>query len=55
MDKYNTNSKKILDNNKNIKTIEKLPEVKISGLSIILYFHHCSVIFRQYSKVKSYM
>ena len=56
MDKSNTNSEKIFDNNneKKIKTIERLPQVKISDLSIILYLHHCSeVIIRQYSNVKS--
>ena len=55
MDKSNTNSEKIFDNNnENIKTIEKLPQVKISNLSIILYLHHCSeVIICQYSNVKS--
>ena len=55
MDKSNTNSEKVCDNNnKNIKTIERLPQVKISDLSFILYLHHCSgVITRQYSNVKS--
>ena len=55
MDKSNTNSEKIFDNNnENIKTTEKLPQVKISNLSIILYLHHCSeVIICQYSNVKS--
>ena len=52
MDKSNTNSKKILDNsNENIRTNEKLPQVKISDLYIIIY---CSkAIIRQYSNVKS--
>ena len=55
MDKSNSNSEKIFDNNnENIKTIEKLPQFKISDLSIILYLHHFSeVIIRQYSNVKS--
>ena len=53
MHKSNTNSEKIFDNNnENIKTIEKLPQVKISDSSIILYLHYCSeVIIRQYSNV----
>ena len=38
----------------NIKTIERLSQVKISDLSIILYLHHCSEgIIRHYSNVKS--
>ena len=55
MDKSNTNLEKIFDsNNENIKTIEKLPQVKISDLSTIVYLPHCSkVIIRQYSNVKS--
>ena len=54
MHKPNTNSEKIFDNNnENIKTIEKLPQVKIPDLAIILYLHYCSkVIIRQYSNVK---
>ena len=54
MHKSNTNSEKIFDkNNENIKTIEKLPQVKILNSSIILYLHYCSeVIIRQYSNVK---
>ena len=54
MHKSNTNLEKIFDNNsENIKTIEKLPQVKISDLSIILYLRYCSeVIIRQYSNVK---
>ena len=45
MHKPNTNSEKIFDNNnENIKTIEKLPQVKIPDSSIILYL-------RYYSKV----
>ena len=53
MHKSNTNSEKIFDNNnENIKTIEKLLQVKISDSSIILYLHYCSeVIIRQYSYV----
>ena len=55
MDKSNTNSDKLFDNNnENIKTIERLSLVKISDLSITLYLHHCSeAIIRQYSNVKS--
>ena len=55
MDKSNTNSDKIFDNNnENIKTTERLPQVKISNLSIIAYLHHCSeVIICQYSNAKS--
>ena len=54
MHKSNTNWEKIFDNNnENIKTIEKLPQVKISDSSIILYLHYCSkVIIRRYSSVK---
>ena len=54
MDKSNTNSEKIFDNNnENIKTIGKLLQVKISDSSVILYLHYCSeVIIRQYSNVK---
>ena len=54
MHKSNTNSEKIFDNkNENIKTIEKLPQVKISDSSIHLYLHHCSeVIICQYSNIK---
>ena len=49
MHKSNTNS----DNGRNIKTIEKLPQVKISDSSIILHLHYCSeVIIHQYSNVK---
>ena len=53
MQKSNTNSEKIFDNNnKNIKTVEKLLQVKISDSSIILYLHYCSeVIIRQYFNV----
>ena len=56
MVKSNTNSEKIIDNtNKNIKTIEKLPQIKISYLSTILYLLHCSkFIIRQYLNLKSY-
>ena len=54
MHKSNTNSEKIFDNNnENIKTIEKLPQIKISDSSIILYLHYCSEVnFHQYSNVK---
>ena len=55
MGKSSTNSNKLFDNNnEHIKTIDRLPQVKISDLSIILYLHHCSeVIIRHYSNVKS--
>ena len=55
MHKSNTNSEKIFgNNNENIKTIEKLPEVKLSDSSIILYLHHYSeVAICQYSNVKN--
>ena len=55
MHKSNTNSEKIFDNNnENIKTIEKLPQVKLSDSSIILCLHHCSkLVIRQYSNVKN--
>ena len=55
MHKSNTNFEKIFDNNnENIKTIEKLPQVKISDSSIILYLQYRSkVIIRQYSIVKN--
>ena len=54
MDKSNTNPAKLFDNNnENIKTIERLLQVKISDLSIILCLHHCSeAIIRQYSNAK---
>ena len=43
MHQSNTNSEKIFDNNnENIKTIEKLLQIKIPDLSIILYLHHYS-------------
>ena len=52
MHKHNTNSEKIFDNNnENVKTIEKLPQVKISDSSIILYLHYCSeAVICQYSE-----
>ena len=55
MHKSNTNSEKIFDNNnENIKTIEKLPQVKLSDSSIIRYLHHYSeVVNRQYSNVQN--
>ena len=38
MDKSNTNTEKIFDNNnESIETIKKLPQIKISDLSTILY------------------
>ena len=51
----NTNSEKIFDNNdEDIKTIEKLPQVKLSDSSIILYLYHYSeVVIRQYCNVKN--
>ena len=54
MHKSTTNLEKIFDNNnENIKTIEKLPQVKISDSYIILYLHYYSeVINSQYSNVK---
>ena len=55
MHKSNTKSEKIFDNNdEDIKTIEKLPQVKLPDSSIILYLHHYSeVLIRQYSNVKN--
>ena len=54
MHKSNTNSEKIFDNNdEDIKTIEKLPQVKLADSSIILHLHHSEVVIRQYSNVKS--
>ena len=55
MDKFNTNLDKLFDNNnENINTIERVPQVKILNLSITLYLHHCSeVINSQYSNMKS--
>ena len=55
MGKSRTNLDKLFDNtNENIKTIERIPQVKISDLSIILYLHHCSEgIICHYSGVKS--
>ena len=51
MGKSSNNLDKSFDNNnENIKSIERLPQVKISDLSIILYLHHCSEgIIRHYS------
>ena len=56
MDKSSTTSEKVLDNiNKNIKTIENLPQIKISDLSTILYLNHCSeFIIRQYPNIKTF-
>ena len=55
MHNSNTNSEKIFDNNDaDIKTIEKLPQVKLSDSSIILYLHHYSeVVIPQYFNVKN--
>ena len=57
MGKSSTKLDKLFDNNnENIKIIERLPQVKISELAIILYLHTCSeVIIRHYSNVKSYI
>ena len=54
MHKSNTNSEKVFDNkNENIKTIEKLLQVKISDSFIILYLHYCSEVnIHLYSNVK---
>ena len=54
MHKPNTNSEKIFgNNNENIKTIEKLPQVNLLDASIILYLHHYSeVVIRLYSNAK---
>ena len=54
MGKSSTNlDKSFNNNNENIKTTERLLQVKISDLSVILYLYHCSeVIIRQYSNVK---
>ena len=54
MHKSNTSSEKLFDkNNENIKTIEKLPQVKISDSSIILCLHYYSEVnIHQYSNVK---
>ena len=55
MNKSNTDSEKAFpNNNENVKTIERLPQIKISDLSIILYLHHRSEFtIRQYTNVKS--
>ena len=51
MYKYNSNSEKIFDNNnENIKTVEKLLQVKISDSSIILYLNYCSEVIYSHSK-----
>ena len=54
MHKCNTNSETVFDNNdEDIKTIEKLPQVKLSDSSVILYLHpYSEVVIRQYSNVK---
>ena len=42
------------NNNENIKTIEKLPQVNLLDASIILYLHHYSeVVIRLYSNAKN--
>ena len=45
---------KIFDNNnENVKTIGKLPQVKMTDSSIMLYLYNCSeVVICQYSNVK---
>ena len=55
MGKSSTNLDKSFDNNnENIKTMERLPQVKILDLPIILYLHHCSEgIIPHYSNVKT--
>ena len=54
MHKSNTNSEKIFDNSdEDIKTIEKLPQVKLSDSSIILYLSCYSSIF-QCKKLQMY-
>ena len=55
MHKSNTNSENIFDNNnENIKTIQKIPQVKLSDSSIILHLHNYSKVgIRQYSNVKN--
>ena len=55
MGKSSTKLDKLFDNNnENIAIIERLSQVKISELAIILYLHPCSeVIIRHYSNVKS--
>ena len=56
MGKSSTNLSKFFgNNNENIKTIERLPQVKLTDLSIILHLNHCSEgIIRHYSNVKSW-
>ena len=55
MDKSNTNSEKIFDNNnKNIKTLEKLLQIKIIiFIHNSIFTYYSEVITRQYSNVKS--
>ena len=55
MGKSSTNLNKLFcNNNENIETIERLPQVKISDLSIILCLKFCSEsIICHYSNVKS--
>ena len=55
MHKSKTSSEKIFDNNdEDIKTIQNLPQVKLSDSPIILYLDHYSeVVIRQYSNVKN--
>ena len=54
MDKSSNNSDKLFDNNnKNIKNIKRLPQVKVLDLSIIQFLNHCDEgIIRQYFNMK---
>ena len=53
MHKSNTNSEKIFDNNdEDIKTVEKLPQVKLSDSSIIL--HNSTISNSSISKTKDF-
>ena len=48
MHKSNTISEKLFDNNNgNIKTIENLPQAKISDSSVILYLQHWEIAAKQ--------
>ena len=54
MDKSSNNSDKLFDNNnKNIKNIKRLPQVKVLNLSIIQFLNHCDEgIICQYFNMK---
>ena len=54
MDKSSNNSDKLFDNNnKNIKNIKRLPQVKVLDLPIIQFLNHCDEgIIRQYFNMK---